>query len=409
MNARPFFEWRSGKYRLGTVPAVIETMENPATVTIHPAANAKLVVSEGSRVQRAAPLCEKPDANSFASISGTVCRIMRIGRLSGPFSTAVMIEGNGASDLPFQLFDPVADIDSTDTSLLRKNLLSAGFSLPAQGEALLVTALDTDIDHSANRFCFEHNFPMFETGLAVLKKILGDGKIVIVLGRGASPAHKTICCRFGDVTEVSARYPDVLPQIIARRHALLCRFDCVKVIDGCRLAEMAAALSTGFAPVNALISCRVGRSNAPMLVSVAAGTAAGHVAQRLDASLSGRVTRIILGGIMGGEAADTATQTITMDHRSLFVDTSPRPPQKNRNATCVNCGQCVRVCPARLRVDLITAFVERSRPQDAVRLGIDHCIECGLCSAACIRGRELGHLLAFGKSVGFRRTKKRAK
>jgi len=402
MNAQSFFEWRSGRYRLCTVPSVIETMEDPETVTIYLAADAKLVVSEGSRVQRAEPLCEKPDANSFASISGTVRSITRIGRLSGPFYTAVMIEGDGLSDQHLRLFDPVVDIDFADARLLRENLASVGFSLPAQGETLLVAALDTDIDHAVNRFSFEHDFPALETGLTVLKKILGNGKIVIALGQG-SPCDKTDRCRrFGEVAEVPARYPDVMPQIVARRHASLRRLDRVKVIDGWRLAEMAAALSIGAAPVKTLLTCRVGRSKTPKLVSVAAGTAAGYVAQRLDTAIGGRITRIILGGVMGGEAADTATRTITMSHRSLFVDTSPTPSQKDRDATCVNCGRCVRVCPARLRVDLITAFVERSRPQDAIRLGIDHCIECGLCTAVCIRRRELGHLLAFGKSEGFR-------
>ena len=112
---------------------------------------------------------------------------------------------------------------------------------------------------------------------------------------------------------------------------------------------------------------------------------------------------VVIGGEMTGFAADNLQQPLVTGCDSVLV-LPPGEAAAHENTPCVSCGRCVQTCPEGLRVDLIGKNVEFSREKEAVRLGIHQCIDCGLCTAACIVNRPLGHLLAFGKSAFSRET-----
>jgi len=52
---------------------------------------------------------------------------------------------------------------------------------------------------------------------------------------------------------------------------------------------------------------------------------------------------------------------------------------------CINCGDCVRTCPARIQVNLLVRFLEAGFYEEAVEeYDLDACLECGLCSFVCV-------------------------
>ena len=59
------------------------------------------------------------------------------------------------------------------------------------------------------------------------------------------------------------------------------------------------------------------------------------------------------------------------------------------------CAQCVDVCPE--PCDLIVSYVENGRWDLAKEAGIMNCMECGSCAFVCPAGRNVMHLMRFGK------------
>src|SRR5690625_3246461 len=50
---------------------------------------------------------------------------------------------------------------------------------------------------------------------------------------------------------------------------------------------------------------------------------------------------------------------------------------------CINCGECVRVCPAGLLPQTLFKLIEAGRYEDSADHHLADCIECGLCASVC--------------------------
>ena len=52
---------------------------------------------------------------------------------------------------------------------------------------------------------------------------------------------------------------------------------------------------------------------------------------------------------------------------------------------CINCGECIRICPVKIPVNMLVRFLEARLYEDAAAMYDLHCcIECGLCSYVCV-------------------------
>ena len=52
---------------------------------------------------------------------------------------------------------------------------------------------------------------------------------------------------------------------------------------------------------------------------------------------------------------------------------------------CINCGECVRACPAQMQVHMLVRFLEAGHYEEAAdNYDLFSCIECGLCSFVCV-------------------------
>ncbi|MBN1307014.1 MAG: 4Fe-4S dicluster domain-containing protein [Chitinispirillaceae bacterium] len=396
MNSRSFMKGVRSSIPLLPVPAAAEVVDTTESVTQLLPPGAECTVAAGSRVKRGEPLCRMPLHGSFASLSGTVRRIMPWnGGPRGRFLAVIIARepDNGRH----RLFDPVKEATALSPAQLRDQCGRAGFLFPDDQEPLLFTALDEDVDRVANRWCMEKEFGRVVSALKMLRHLCGNRKIVIALPASMPRERKKACSPFGEVFPVPDRYPDATVGLIICRHPVLKSAGRVVVIDNKRLLSLAASLATGSAATTMHVAVRIGRKGQVRLFQVLVGMSIAELLSRCNVAVSDGM-QLILGGEMNGAAADGPHQPLSPETDALLV-LPPRDAILSENTSCVNCGRCHRVCPVNLRVDLIGKCVEFSRPKEALRLGIERCIDCGLCTAACIVRRPLAHLLAYGKNA----------
>ncbi|MFW5490109.1 MAG: 4Fe-4S dicluster domain-containing protein [Desulfovibrio sp.] len=110
----------------------------------------------------------------------------------------------------------------------------------------------------------------------------------------------------------------------------------------------------------------------------------------------GKGDRVVLGGPMRGWPIYNLEHGVGRRHCGIFVVKRDQfPPVVD--TPCINCGECVLHCPARLRPNEITRYAEYDMFEKAEKAGLYSCLDCGLCAYHCTVNRPLKHYLRFAK------------
>ncbi|MFU8877128.1 MAG: electron transport complex subunit RsxC [Wenzhouxiangellaceae bacterium] len=95
------------------------------------------------------------------------------------------------------------------------------------------------------------------------------------------------------------------------------------------------------------------------------------------------VDRLVLGGPMSGLPLASDRIPIVKGSNCILA---LRPEDTHRTQPempCINCGECVRVCPASLLPQELFHFIRSDRLEQAEQLNLFDCIECGCCAHVC--------------------------
>jgi electron transport complex protein RnfC len=106
--------------------------------------------------------------------------------------------------------------------------------------------------------------------------------------------------------------------------------------------------------------------------------------------------RLFTGGPLTGVAQFDAEAPVTKGTDGLFLQKGKGVPCYE-DVACIGCGQCVKVCPMKIPVNMMTRNCEFGRVQEAIDYDLDSCIECGLCAYVCTSRRPLLQYIQFAK------------
>ncbi|HSH26664.1 MAG TPA: electron transport complex subunit RsxC, partial [Wenzhouxiangella sp.] len=95
------------------------------------------------------------------------------------------------------------------------------------------------------------------------------------------------------------------------------------------------------------------------------------------------VTRLILGGPMSGTALASDDIAVTKGSNCVLALTHEETAPAQPVMPCINCGECMRVCPARLLPQTLFKLIEAQDYDGAADYDLIDCIECGCCAAVC--------------------------
>ena len=112
---------------------------------------------------------------------------------------------------------------------------------------------------------------------------------------------------------------------------------------------------------------------------------------------NGSPGRIVLGNPLRGMAQFSLERPVLKDTHWLWVQPEAQVV-KDKYRPCINCGDCVDICPVRIMPNFLGKFCEFCKYEEAAQqYDLFTCIECGLCAYVCPSRRPMVHFIKMAK------------
>ncbi len=255
---------------------------------------------------------------------------------------------------------------------------------------IVVLGTDADLLMTTNQYVVQHETDALNTGVSFLKQVSGVAHVVIALPQYLMKKAGAIGGASGvEIRVVDTAYPSASPYFIAKN--VLGRetpagqsFEDIGVffIKAEAVAAIGKAVISGRPPVKKIVGL-VKKDNSRVMVETLIGTPLEDIFQACGVTVNDR-DRIIIGGPLTGSAVFDLRQPVLPDTDSIMIqDAGDISPVSDY--PCINCGECVRICPTKTPVNMLVRFCEAGQYEDAADLyDLYSCIECGLCSFVCV-------------------------
>ncbi|RLC27032.1 MAG: electron transport complex protein RnfC [Deltaproteobacteria bacterium] len=256
---------------------------------------------------------------------------------------------------------------------------------------IVVCCADSDLLITTNQYIIKSNIDAIKNGINILKTATGINDIIMVASQ--SQMHE-LSSTGEKVNQVNDTYPSALPHLIMKDllGKVVPAGKNPEDIGVCFIsAEAVASIGNAFnssqIPVTKTLTL-VNKDGDKTLVSARIGTPASDIFTAFNITLNEN-DRIIFGGPMTGSSVYSENHPVQPDTDAIIVQDRDDIPFIS-DYPCTNCGDCIRVCPANIQINLLVRFLEAGQYEEAAdQYDLYSCIECGLCSYVCVSGMPI--------------------
>ena len=379
------------KIRLNTsveIKGSLQDVPVPSAVRIPLQKKHKPVVKKKQIVGRGEVVAENPSKSAYnlgfvhSSIDGMVVDILPDAVVIGPLPAPK--EGEEAP-VP-AVAEPCAELDTLANEDLCRKLMELGVDTSRfhPTRTLIINGLNPEPGVVVSEQLVQGAQETLKAGLQLLERALKPGTVKLVVAAG-----KQISLHGCTTVNASDVYPATIDPLVVYAATGAERPDNVDVISVSDLYRVGLVAETKLPLTETVVG--VGEK----VFRVPTGIA---VQELLDAAAvpHGTESMVALGGPMRGQAIYDLSIGVPKDCSAVSIVPEGIFPAVQPN-TCINCGECVLVCPARIQPGMLSRYAEFGMFEETQTRHVSACLECGMCTFVCPANRPVMQYLLLAK------------
>lgn len=404
------------KYKISSDVAITDA-GLPETVIIpvkqHIGAPAKILVSKGDKVKVGTLLADADgivSADVHSSVSGEVVKIEEAETGSGYFEQMITIkvEGDDWEESIDRSPDIIRDINASPeeiVSIIRSagivGMGGAGYPTPIKAtipegkkvDCIILNGIECEPFLTADDRLMQEYAEQIVIGAKILNKALGIQKALIAIDENKPAAIEAM-------RRITRSYVGVNVEVCATKYPqgaerqLIAAITGREVPPGCLPADVGCVVQnvgTVFAIYEAvqkhkplferIVTVSGDAVEHPSNFRVRIGTPSSFIINKAHQGKS-EIGKVIFGGPMMGVSGINLNAPVTKTTSGILLlkEESIHVPEVS---PCIRCATCVDICPQGLEPFAICNYVRNGDYQEAKKIHVLDCIECGSCSYSC--------------------------